>query len=48
MLIADSLVQFQIRSDVDTQEIKGEVEREQEENRYLNSQGQGGYFGGID
>jgi hypothetical protein len=48
MLIADNLVQFQIRSDVDTQEIKGEVEREQEENRYVNSQGQGGYFGGID
>lgn len=37
MLVADSLVQFQIRGDIDTQEIKGEVEREEEEKRFLNA-----------
>lgn len=37
MIVADTLVQFQIRSDVDTGEIKGEVEREEEEKRYLNA-----------
>ena len=36
LLVADSLVQFQIRNDIDTQTIKGEVEREEEEKRFIN------------
>ena len=37
MLIADNLVQFQINNSLDTREIKGQVEREEQEKRYINS-----------
>lgn len=37
MLIPENAVRFEITNEIDTSEIKGEVEREIEEERYLNS-----------
>ena len=38
MLIPENAVHFEITNEIDTSQLKGEVERELEEERYVNSQ----------